>query len=335
MGAESIMNTLTMLSRTADSLYWMGRYLERAEHTARLLDVHLDLTLDQPKEAADQRRQYVLAALDLPIDYEWVHDEYTLTNMLIFDEKNSDSVKSCISGARENARQVREQISSEMWHQLNQFYLYVEQVNIDAMWSAEPQEFMEQINDGAHLFQGITDSTMNHGQGWNFVEVGRFIERILGTIRNMRLYFCPIGVLPEETIEHPLLDEDLRWLGLLRSCTAFEAYCKFYTATLNHDNILEFLLLNPVFPHSVAYSVSMLRNGLEGIVHSTYKPISERAYRRVGRLHADLQFAQVDEIVEGDLGTYLDSITAQCHQIHEAIYESYISYALSDGLKTE
>ncbi|MEM7127234.1 MAG: alpha-E domain-containing protein [Chloroflexota bacterium] len=323
------MRTLTMLSRTADSLYWMGRYVERAEHTARLLDVHLDLTLDQPEKVVDQRRQYVLAALNMPVDHETIEDDYSLTDAIIFDEANPDSVKSCIISARENARQVREQISSEMWNQLNQFYLYVAQVNIDAMWSAEPQEFLEQINEGAHLFHGITDSTMNHGQGWHFVEVGRFVERVLATIRNMSIYFCPEGRIPEETLKAPLLDEDLRWLGLLRSCTAFEAYCKFYTATLKPEHILDFLLINPVFPHSVAFSVSMLHHGLEGIVDSTYKPRSERAYRRAARLNAELQYAQVDEIMEGDLDIYLSDISQRCHQIHDALYESYITYDVS------
>ncbi len=320
------MHSPIMLSRTADNLYWMGRYLERAEHTSRLLDVHLDLTLDKPEKAVAQRRQYVLAALDLLTDTETIADDYSLTRTLLFHEENGNSVKSCIGAARENARQVREQISSEMWHQLNQFYLYVEQVNMDAMWSAEPQEFLEQINEGVHLFHGITDSTMNHGQGWHFVEAGRFIERILATMRNMSLYFTPAERLPEETIDNPLVDADLLWLGLLRTCTGFEAYCKYYTADLKPTNILEFLLINPLFPHSVAYSVSMLRNALEGVLNAIHKPLSERAYRRSGRLHAELHFAQIDEIVEGDLESYFANIVDQCHQIHEAIYESYISY---------
>lgn len=324
------MRTPFMLSRTADSLYWMGRYLERAEHTARLLDVHLDLTLDQPQAKVDQRRQYVLAALDLPTNYAKAQDEYSLTYTNILDHNNPNSVRSCIGAARENARQVREQISTEMWNQLNEFYLFVEQIDMDAMWSAEPQEFMQEVNEGVHLFHGITDSTMNHGEGWYFVEAGRFIERAISLTLNISVYFCPHTRLPKETVENPLLDEDLLWLGLLRSCTGFEAYCKVYTADLNRQQILEFLLLNPYFPHSVSFAVSMLHESLRGIADSTAKPRTERAYRRAGRLHAELQYELVDEIPEENLPHHLNNIAVQCHQIHNALYDSYISYELAE-----
>ncbi|MEZ4713451.1 MAG: alpha-E domain-containing protein [Caldilineaceae bacterium] len=324
------MRTPFMLSRTADSLYWLGRYLERAEHTARLLDVHLDLMLDQPEEKVEQHRQYVLAALDLPTDYAKARDEYGLTYTNIFDPDNPNSVKSCISAARENARQVREQISTEMWNQINQFYLNVERVDMDAMWSAEPQEFMQNLNEGIHLFHGITDSTMNHGEGWYFVEAGRFIERAISLTVNMSVFYCPQLRLPKETVENPLLDQDLYWLGLLRSCTGFEAYCKVYTADLNRRNILEFLLLNPYFPHSVTFAVTMLHEALRGITDSTSKPRTERAYRRAGRLHAELQYAQVDEIDDADLPAHFKNIVTQCHQIHNALYDSYISYELAE-----
>ena len=322
------MRTLTMLSRTADNLYWMGRYLERAEHTARLIDVHLDLILDQPDDAVEQRRQYVLAALSLPVDDDKAPDDFGLTYLTVFDPDSSDSVKSCIGAARHNARQVREQISTEMWNEINQFYLYVEQVNIDAMWSSEPREFFEHINEGAHLFHGITDGTMNHGQGWHFVVAGRFIERVLSIVNNVAVYFCPEGRLSPTTLDNPHLDDDLRWMGLLRSCTGFEAYCKFYTASLNPSNVLEFLLFSPYFPHSVAFSVRMLHRALIGIADAANQPRSERALRRAGRLYAELYYGQLDEVIEGDLDAYLTNIAEQCQLIHEALYATYITYDL-------
>jgi uncharacterized alpha-E superfamily protein len=167
-----------MLSRVADSLYWMSRYLERAEHTARLLSVGLNQTLDQTPQSAAPRWGRTLAALQTPLPSD---DPYTITRVLTFDAANPGSISSCIALARENARQVREQISSEMWEQLNRLYLRVKEANIAELWEGEPQEFFQAVKEGAHLFQGITDATMSHGEGWHFIEVGRYLERVGAT----------------------------------------------------------------------------------------------------------------------------------------------------------
>lgn len=318
--------TPVMLSRVADSLYWMSRYLERAKHTARLLNVHFDLMLDQPHDTAEQYRQYLLAGLQLPSDYDKAQDDYSLTRWMALDRDNPNSVRACIASARENARQVREQISTEMWEQINQIYLFVEQVNIDAMWESTPQEFFQNIKTGVHLFQGLTDSTMIHNQGWHFIQAGRFLERAVATAALMDVFFCPAHHLPQETIDNPQIPEHLLWLGLLRSCTGFEAYCKLYTAELEPRCILEFLALNAEFPHAINCAVQTMRRALLGVVEATQSDRSERSYRRASRLHADLQYAQVDEIAESDLHAYFDGIQQQCIRIHDAIYQSYITY---------
>jgi len=251
MGAqfiETTMHTPVMLSRVADSLYWMSRYLERAKHTARLLNVHFDLMLDQPHGTAEQYRQYLLASLQLPSDYDKTQDDYSLTRWMALDPDNSNSVRACIGVARENARQVREQISSEMWEQMNQIFLFVEQVNIDAMWESTPQEFFQNVKTSIHLFQGLADSTMVHGQGWHFIQAGRFMERSIATAALMDVFFCPEHHLAQSTIDDLQVPKYLLWLGLLRSCTAFEAYCKIYTVELEPRSILEFLGLNAEFP---------------------------------------------------------------------------------------
>lgn len=329
MSGETGVHSPVMLSRVADSLYWMSRYLERAKHTARLLNVHFDLMLDQPHAAAEQYRQYLLAGLQLPSDYDKAEDDYSLTRWMALDRTNDNSVRACIAEARENARQVREQISTEMWEQINQIYLFVEQVNIDAMWEATPQEFFQNVKTGIHLFQGLTDSTMIHNQGWHFIQAGRFIERSIATAALMDVFFCPAYHLPQETLDDPLIPEYLFWLGLLRSCTGFEAYCKIYTAELEPNCILEFLTLNGEFPHAINFSVQALRRALAGIAEATQSDRSERAYRRASRLHADLQYTQVDEIAEGDLHAYYAGIQQQCIRIHDALYQSYITYPVT------
>jgi uncharacterized alpha-E superfamily protein len=318
-----------MLSRVADSLYWMGRYLERAKHTARLLNVHFDLMLDQSHDTAVQYRQYLLASLQLPTDYDKAADDYSLTRWMALDRDNDNSVRACIAAARENARQVREQISTEMWEQINQIYLFVEQVNIDAMWASTPQEFFQNVKTGVHLFHGLTDSTLVHGQGWHFIQIGRFMERSIATAALIDAFFCPKHHLPQSTLDDPQIPEHLLWIGLLRSCTAFEAYCKIYTAELDPRCILEFLALHGEFPHALNFSVQALRRALQGIMDATQSARSERAYRRASRLHADLQYAQVDEITEGDLHAYFTGIEQQCTHIHDAIYHSYIAYPIA------
>src|SRR5947209_8507676 len=168
-----------MLSRVADSLYWMSRYLERAEHSTRLLDVNLNLMLDESGTSADRRWLRVLQALGKPKGVEWMGDPYSLTRALTFDTGNRASILSCIIAARENSRHVREQISTEQWHQLNSLYLHVTRPEIEN--GMELTEFLQMVMEAIHQFQGITDSTMSHGEGWQFIQVGRFIERASAT----------------------------------------------------------------------------------------------------------------------------------------------------------
>ncbi|MEZ4676005.1 MAG: alpha-E domain-containing protein [Caldilineaceae bacterium] len=330
MGPESIdARAPVMLSRVADSLYWMSRYLERAKHTARVLDVHLDLMLDQPDAVAEQHRQFVLAGFQLPTEFGKAKDDYQLTQWLTFDAENANSIAGCIAMARENGRQVREQISSEMWAQINALYLFMQQVEMDAMWGGEPREFFQNVKEGIHLFIGLTDSTMTHGQGYHFIQAGRFIERAITTAMLLNAYYSPSEHLPATTTEEILVSDQLLWTALLRTCTAFEAYSKIYTAELEPRAILEFLLLNAEFPHSLAYAVQQVRQSLEGITDATHTSRVERAYRRAGRLYANLQYGQIDEIMEGGLHDYLTNIEESCVQIHEAIYQTYIAYPVA------
>jgi uncharacterized alpha-E superfamily protein len=217
-----------MLSRVADSLYWMSRYLERAEHTTRLLDVNLNLMLDESAESAERRWQRVLLALGNPRDIEWTGDPYALTHELTFDTSHSGSILSCIIAARENSRHVREQISTEQWHRLNSLYLEVTRPQLEfdshaqALLSSTEQqtEFLQRVMEAVHQFQGVTDSTMSHGEGWQFIQVGRYIERASATAMLIEAYhkdlWAPHDHLPEK-------NEYLDWMGLLRSATAFEA----------------------------------------------------------------------------------------------------------------
>jgi uncharacterized alpha-E superfamily protein len=323
----------TMLSRVADSLFWMSRYLERAEHTARLLDVNLALALEQSSRPAEQRWNRLLASLRMSPTPDEVCDPYRITWRLTFDSKNPSSIVNCISAGRENARQVREQISSEMWEQINRFYLLVRKSSIESIWRTQPHEFFRTIKEGIHFFQGLTDSTLGHGEGWQFIQVGRYVERAMATAALLSVYYG--DRLSDAEAEESLADqtpEYLEWVGLLKSCTAFEAYCRAYTADLRLDRIVEFLLLDPAFPHSVRFSVDMVQAALRSISDDTGRHPGDRVNRLAGRLGASLRYSHIEEIMASGLQEYLADIERQCIGAYEAVYETYIAYPIDRAL---
>lgn len=315
-----------MLSRVADSLYWMARYLERAEHTARLVDVHLNLMLDQSPSSSLRCWRRVLRSLDFP-QPEGELDPYSVAQNIAFDMGSQASIVTCITSARENARQVREQISSEMWEQLNRMFHEVRRAGMDEVWDAQPQEFLQAIKQGAHLFQGITNSTMAHGEGWQFIRIGRYMERARSSAILLDQHFRD---LPQSSGGD---DEHIEWIGLLRSCTAFESYCKVYTAELRPDRVAEFLLLNPSFPHSICFAVESFHGALDRISVLTSTNRAARLTRLAGRLRATLEYSHIDEIMANGLHQYLAELIKQCQAIHTAIYQTYVSYPIEAALE--
>ncbi len=318
-----------MLSRVADSLYWMSRYLERAEHTARLLGVNLTQMLDQTPQSTEQRWNRLLMSLRTRSFTIGPNDAYTITNELTFDASNSASIAACIASARVNARQVREQISTEMWEQLNRLYLQVSRASMDEIWYSEPYEFFQSVKDGAHLFQGVTDATLSHGEGWQFIQLGRFIERACLTADVLDVHFK--AYLEAQPSSATLIDY-MDWVAVLKSCTSFEAYCKVYTANIQPSTIAEFLLLNAETPRSVRFAADMVQAALQSIARETGTRHAGRAERLAGRLRSSLSYSQVDEIMANNMHTYLETIQSQCAQIHTAIRETYVAYPIDAAL---
>ncbi len=311
-----------LLSRVADALYWISRYLERAEHTARLIDVRLDLGLDRrpDSEGWDFDRLYAalrLSATDAP------SSPAAMIDRLVFDLSTRDSVAACVTAARENARQVREEISSDMWEQVNALFLRLNQARTEGTWSARPHYLARMVIEGVHLFEGITDATMGHGEGWQHLQVGRFLERAGATASLVDLHFDVESMLPPAHLE---------WVGLLRSCSALEAYCRCYTADFRPERIAEFLLLNAEFPRSVRFAAARTESAVRSIAQLTGRGAGGRAERVAGRLHASLDYGQVDEILGDDSHAYLDGIEQYCAQIHTALYESYLTYTIEAAL---
>jgi len=317
-----------MLSRVADSLYWMSRYLERAEHTARLIDVDFELRLDQSPEASLGRWWRLLEALQAPRPEDGRIDATTLTHILTLDKSNSSSIISCVTAARENLRQVREQCSSAMWEQLNRLYLQVNSTTSSEAWLLHSYVFFRAVREGAHLFQGITDSTMSHGEGWQYIQLGRFVERTDALARLIGTHLSRLPYSPDQAVES---EEYLEWVGLLKSCAAFEAYCKKHTAELRPLRVAEFLLLNPEFPHSVRFSVDKVHDALRAIAELTERK-AEQPVRLAGRLRATLSFSQIDEVMASGAIAYVEGVRQQCGQAHTAIHQIYFDYPVESAL---
>jgi uncharacterized alpha-E superfamily protein len=316
-----------MLSRVADSLYWMSRYLERAEHTARLVNVNLNLTLDRTPDDAARHWGRLLSSLRLPPPVPGTLTPFEHAASATLDLANRDSIAASIAAARENARQVREQISSEMWEQINRLFLAVRQDSIDADWAGGAHAFLASAIEGVHLFQGITDATMTHGEGWRYIELGRYLERASGTAALLDVHYREFTGGRDQPTH---VGEYVEWVALLRSCSAFEAYCRHYTADLRSIRIAEFLILNADFPRSIRFSAGRIQSCLKAIATLTGR--GGRAERLAGRLLASLDYGQVDEIVGEQLPSYLEGIVRQTNQINIAVNQQYVQYPIDAAL---
>ncbi len=318
-----------MLSRVADSLYWMSRYLERAENTVRQLDVTMGLMLDTGATSAKARWNRMVASLGQTDGLDWDGDLESMARKLVFDHLNHTAITFCVNGARENARQVREEISSEQWQRLNRLFHHIHSPQAQTEFRASINDALSSVSDGIYLFKGVTDSTMIHGQGWQFIRLGRYLERAYATATLLEVYQADL-LHPQER-EHAGL-QYIEMVGLLRCCTSFEAYCQVYTADVTADRVLEFLLLNENFPHAIRYCVDGVREAIDAIQRGGGRRPSDELTAGIGKLHAMLGYTTIGEILRGDPATFLHTIREQCLRIHEIIYRYYVHYSIQSAL---
>lgn len=309
-----------MLSRVADSLYWMGRYFERAEHCTRVLEANYNLMLNPSKASTEQRWQKVTSCLGLGTQPLTADLQGGIVS-LIGELGNRSSIVSCIASARENASQVREQISSEMWERLNQLYHEVTQFSAHNGNDSEPLKLFTAVREGAYKLHGVSDGTMNHGEGWHFIQLGKYMERA-----------CALSILLDAHYSASVQADDLEWVGLLASCSAFEAYCKVYTADLKPDRVAEFLLLNAQFPYSVRYSAERMHAALEAIAEASPRKMNQ-IERIIGKLRSSLAYIEIDDIMTRNLHWYLNDVIEQCRSLHDAVHEVYIDYPIESALE--
>ncbi len=308
-----------MLSRVADSLYWMARYIERAEHTARLIAVKLDSMVEQTPEDAAASWARVTEALTGEKTTPTHLDAFAVTRRLAFDSDNDTSLINCLSLARDNARQVREALSNEVWENLNRLFLRLSPVTMDSIWVHTPARLFREALEDMHALEGVTYSTLSHGEGWYFLELGRHIERVQQIGRLLDVHF--------RAAQDPEMGPKyFDWLVLLKFCSAFEPYTKQYTASIRPQKIAEFLLFDAEFPHSIRFSVDRMSDALARVAPGAPPARRAAVERLAGRLKSTVDFGQVDELMSGGVAAFLADITKQCEQIHKALYSSYITY---------
>ena len=317
-----------MLSRVANSLYWMSRHIERAENIARIVDANIQLLLDLRN--LDEKR---LAEHWLPIvkttgdekQFFGLHKKATaqnVTEFLVFQMENPNSVVSTICQARENARMVRDQITVEFWEELNRLYWFVRTTQARQVWKESQADFFQQIKAGSLHLIGLGYSTLIHNEGWWFAQLGKFIERADKTSRILDLRY---ESLPEKGMPKTVSQEDaLEWAAILRSCSAWDAYKSIHGAEVSPRLVAEFLLFNEDFPRSVRFCVSELNKALRKMSGVPEGKFCNNAEKLAGRLVAEIQFSTIDEVFEGGLHDYLDQLQCKLNDIGSALFEAYI-----------
>ncbi len=312
-----------MLSRVADSIFWMSRYIERAENVARFVDVNLHLTLELGAASVNQWEPLVFTTGD-HLKFTEQHgppNQQNVIHFLTFDVKNPNSILSCLQTARENARTVREMISSAMWEELNKFYLMVRSEAAGRQALEAPFDFFNQIKLSSHLMQGVTDATMSHGEPWHFGRMGRLLERADKTSRILDVkYFVLLPSVSE--VGTPL--DTIQWSALLESATALEMYRKTY-GRITPSNVAEFLILDREFPRAMHFCLLKAEESLLAITGSRHGTFRTPAEQQLGRLRAELDYARIAEIINAGLHEFIDSFQTKLNDVGGTISETFFA----------
>ena len=303
-----------MLARVADSLYWIGRYVERAEHMCRLSDVMLNATLDR-NEAAGQVTRIVLAAVG-GSEAERAANPYDLAHLLALDREDGDSIATSLANARENARQVRDQITTETWERLNLIHLRMTGADAPKAFADGASSFLHDIIADLHLFKGAADATMSHGEGWRFLLLGVYLERaqLIGRL----LEVCFGSGRP--------VDDHMALMGVLRMSCALEPYLRRFTADIQPRKVLEFLLLDEEFPRSMRFCTARIEEYLSTAARHAGTAGHAAPERLAGRLRARLQYADMEEMAGA--GSFISTVLEECAALHQSIYDTFVAYSL-------
>lgn len=310
-----------MLSRTADHLYWMSRYIERAENTARLLDIAYQTSL-QP-QSADESEQTWRSLISISELNSLFGGKYTVINgrnvmeFMVADESNLSSIFNCLRAARENARAVRGSLTTEVWETMNQTWLEFRRLLREGALQRDPSQFFEWVKYRSHLSRGVTVGTMLQDEAFHFIRIGSFLERADNTARLLDVKFYR----QEQTQgEHDAARDFYYWSAVLRSVSGFEIYRKVYSNVIQPDKVAELLILRPDMPRSLSHCLTRMLANLKRVAN----PQSGETLRRVGRLEAKLAFGSIDEILTEGLHPFLDGFLAEVADLGDRISKDFL-----------
>ena len=312
-----------MLSRVANSVYWMHRYIERAENYARFMSVNFNLALDLPPNVDQQWEPLLIATADNDL-FKKHYSKPTRENVIqfmTFDKRNPNSILMCLSNARENARTIREIISKEMWEHLNQFYMMVRDTPPEQQWElGQTQNFLTEIRNSTQLFYGIIDATITRNEAWHFGRLGRFMERADKTSRFLDVKYFTL--LPEIELVGSTIDLMI-WSAVLKSVSAYNMHRQQYRS-LTPSSIIEFLILDRMFPRAVGHCIRQAELSLYEISgNNITNGFGNSAERLISKLRTDIEFTETTDIFKAGLHQYLDNLQTRINDIGAAIFQTY------------
>jgi len=321
-----------MLSRVADSLFWLGRYIERAENYARFIDVNSNLALDLPPQLDEQWEPLIAVTGDL----ELFNDQFDTCSrenaifFLAFDEGNPNSLYSSVSRARENARIVRENLTKETWEVLNELYLFIQEGISKKTWKREdPRSFFIDVKYRIQLLFGIAYNSVARTEGWYWVSLGQYLERADKTSRILDVKYHYL--LPShEDVGSPL--DQLHWTALLKSVSAFNTYRRLYGA-IRPEGVAEFLVLDRTFPRAIYFCLTEAEHCLHAISGHHQRGFSNRAEKLMGELRSQLEYDDITDVIDHGLHEYLDYLQVRINEISTAIYDNFIG--IKDNFKIQ
>ena len=312
-----------MLARDADSVYWMSRYVERAEHVARILLISGNLLTDVghlDEELVEEQWRSILTILQVPGDVPGTGPmRGRVAQYMTFDEENPSSLITCVSRARENARGIRETISQEMWECLNMLYWSLRGDDARARFEESTDDFYRGVMTGSFLFQGITDQTLTHDQRWMFTQLGKFLERTVFTARVIATKYDILSAA--EPLETPI--RNIHWMAVLRTCASIESYRRQHIGDMDPIRVASFLIMEGNFPRSIRFSVAHAHEMICRIRGETNPRTIEAAERILGHLKTQLDYAQVEEIVAVGIPGYLQKIQDSVAETARAVQSAY------------